>query len=294
MMGHALAKALGGSFNGKWHNIRAPGHSCQDRSLGFCFDPQEPNGIRINSLAGDDLNICRQYIMNKLDSLSHGGVLVDEKQVHNSLDQANAKITKALSIWHAALSCVGTPVENYLATRGCFPNSPAWLTDAVRFHLNCPMGTETVPAMVSLMRDPLTGEPTGVHRTALKDDGSGKRTVAEGMSAKMMLGRAKGAAVMLCARTPCMGIAEGIETALSAQKLFGMPVWACLSAQTIAGFPIIKGLNHLTIFADHDQAGIEAAKTSARRHQREGVEVEIRCPPISGDDWNSFLLKEIA
>jgi putative DNA primase/helicase len=144
------------------------------------------------------------------------------------------------------------------------------------------------------MRDATTGEPTGVHRTALKDDGSGKRIMAEGMPPKMMLGRAKGAAVVLCEPAQRMGIAEGIETALSAQKLFQMPVWACLSAPGIAGFPIINGLVQLTIFADHDEAGIKAAKACARRYQEHGIDAEVRYPDQTGDDWNSFLLKESA
>jgi putative DNA primase/helicase len=102
------------------------------------------------------------------------------------------------------------------------------------------------PAMVALMRDVITGEPTGVHRTALMDDGSSKRIMPDDMPAKRMLGRAKGAVVMLHHAAPRMGIAEGIETALSAQKLFDMPVWACLSDGGIAGFPIINCLEHLT------------------------------------------------
>jgi putative DNA primase/helicase len=290
-----LAAALGGFWNGAWINIPGPGHSNHDHSLGFCFDPQQPDGIRISSFAGDDPVTCRKLIKSKLHNLGATDSLIFEEDVNHRVDHAKQiKIEMGLSLWHEAAVAQGTIVENYLTLRGCAPLSAACLNDALRFHACCPMRKQYVPAMIAVMRDVITGEPSGIHRTALLDDGSGKRTMLHGMPGKLMLGRAKRAAVMLCARAPCMGIAEGIETALSAQKLFGMPVWACLSAHAIAGFPIIKGLNHLTIFADHDQAGIEAAKTSARRHQREGVEVEIRCPPISGDDWNSFLLKEIA
>jgi putative DNA primase/helicase len=156
------------------------------------------------------------------------------------------------------------------------------------------MGTATVPAMVSMMRDAITGQQTGIHRTALADDGSAKRTMPDGMPAKMMLGPAKGAVVMLSNSAPDMGIAEGIETALSAQKIFGMPVWACMSAPGIAGLPALPGLRHLTIFADHDEAGLKAAKTCALRYQEKGIDAEVRYPDEAGEDWNSFLLKEIA
>ena len=146
--------------------------------------------------------------------------------------------------------------------------------------------------MVAMMCDVMTGEPRGIHRTALADDGSAKRTMPNGLPAKMMLGRAKGAVVMLSDPAPVMGIAEGIETALSAQKLFGMPVWACMSAPGVASFPIIKVLSQLTIFADHDRAGIKAAVACAKRYQRNGVDAEVHHPRESGGDWNSFLLKE--
>jgi hypothetical protein len=156
------------------------------------------------------------------------------------------------------------------------------------------MGTETVPAMVSMMRDVITGQPTGIHRTALADDGSAKRTMLNGKPDKMMLGRAKGAAVVLSNSAPVMGIAEGIETALSAQKIFGMPVWACMSAPGIASFPGIRCIIHLTIFADHDEAGLKAAKNCARRYQKNGIDAEVHHPREPGDDWNSFLLRETA
>ena len=86
-----------------------------------------------------------------------------------------------------------------------------------------------------------------------------------------------------------MGIAEGMETALSAQKIFAMPVWACLSARGIAGFPIIKGLEHLSIFADHDRSGIEAAHECASRYFKAKINGEILHPTLLGSDWNCYL-----
>jgi putative DNA primase/helicase len=286
-----LAKALGGSFNGQWFNIRGPGPSCEDKSLGFRFDPQEPDGIRIFSFAGDDPDVCRQHIINKLSSLSEQGWSVAQQDVHEGVDRADANAAKAFLIWDAALGAVGTPVEKYLATRGCLPDSLDLMTDAVRFHPNCPMRMETVPAMVSMMRDINTGQPTGIHRTALADDGATKRTMPNGLPAKMMMGRAKGAAVMLSNSAPIMGIAEGIETALRAHKIFGMPVWACMSASGIAGFPALHDLNHLTIFADHDKTGIFAARKCAARLFKAGIKGVMKYPSSLGDDWNCYLQK---
>jgi hypothetical protein len=94
-----LAKALGGSFNGKWINIPGPGHGCGDTSLGFCFEPNQPSGIRIHSFAGDDPAICRPHVINRLYSLSGGALPVIEQKAHPALDQADtATTTKALSV----------------------------------------------------------------------------------------------------------------------------------------------------------------------------------------------------
>ncbi|WP_291577048.1 toprim domain-containing protein [Bradyrhizobium sp.] len=285
-----MAIALGGSRNGKWYNIPGPGHSSADRSLGFCFDPLQPSGIGIFSLAGDDPATCRKHVINKLTLLGSGVLPVIELKAHEASDHA-ATTAKALAIWHAAVAVAGSPAESYLANRGCLPASPACLNDILRFHPTCPMGATKVPAMVSIMRDASTGEPTGIHRTALADDGLAKRTMLNGMPAKMMLGPAAQAVVMLSKLAPSMGIAEGIETALSAQKIFGLPVWACGSARGIHRFPAIHGVHHLTIFADHDDPGIAAARKCGARLLKAGIKGGIKYPSTPGDDWNCYLQK---
>ena len=297
MTNQEIATALGGSTNGPWINVPGPGHSSGDASLGFRFDPLRPSRIRINSFAGDDRNTCRQHVIERLASVSGGASSVIKNAHLEAVDQAGIFTTaKALPLWAAAVSAVGTLAERYLATRCCLPCclplSKTCLTEVLRFHPYCWMGAERVPAMIAMMRDAITGEFTGVHRTALNDDGSGKRTMPGGKSAKMMLGRAKGAVVMLSPGAPRMGIAEGIETALSAQILSGIPVWACLSDGGVANFPNISGLEHLTIFADHDAPGLSAAHRCARRYASAGTNAEIRHPPKTGTDWNDYLVKE--
>jgi putative DNA primase/helicase len=142
--------------------------------------------------------------------------------------------------------------------------------------------------MLALITDAVTGEPIGVHRTAIKDDGSGKRFGAE---SKKMLGVARRGAVRLHAASEHLGIAEGIETALSAEQMFGTAVWATLSKDGIAGFPVITGVKRLTIFADHDDAGITAARKCGRRYEMSGIAGEIHIPPVVISDWNDWLME---
>ena len=184
----------------------------------------------------------------------------------------------------------GTLAETYLRSRGL-----AWPERApLKFHPACPRGDERLPAMVALMTDPVTAQPCGVHRTFLRADGGGK--VEHGKD-KMMIGRA--GIIRLVPDdevTLGLGICEGIETALAIMQLAGWsPVWACGSAGAIAKFPVLAGIETLTIFPDLDDkgAGINAAQECAERWRRAGKELVI-CRPPQGQDWHSALTKQEA
>ena len=152
----------------------------------------------------------------------------------------------ARRVWCEAVSPVGTLVETYLHHRG------VRLSDApvIRFHPNCLRKDGPLPAMVALMVDPVTGDPCGVHRTFLLRDGTGKAAVAK---PKMMLGRAGVVRLVNLEEIGVgLGIAEGIETALTVMQRIGWgPVWAATSAGAIRSFPVFRATT-LNIFADHD------------------------------------------
>jgi putative DNA primase/helicase len=183
-------------------------------------------------------------------------------------------------------------LHKYLAARGITISPETLAADVLRLHPNCPMGRSMVPAMVARLHDIVTGTFSGIHRTALADDFSSKRVMPDNRPSRMIMGIAKGSAVQLFPCSTHLGIAEGIETALSAHEIFEMPVWAALSANGVRDFPVIHGLKFLRILADHDDAGISAALACGRRYEAAGVEVEIRCPPDRRSDWNDYLQKE--
>jgi putative DNA primase/helicase len=287
-----LAAKLGGKTNGPWINIRGPGHSKDDLSLGIRFDPNAPGGFYAHSFADDDELVCREYVKEKLKDLSKSGQLtleVDDKVP----GPANTKSTTfALDLWAEAQPIKGTLAARYLEARGCAPTSGALSPQNLGFHPACPFSTFVFPAVVSLIREVITGEPVGIHRTAVSDDGTSKRVMPSGLQSKMMLGRALGAAIQFHAAGSALGLAEGIETALSAETIFKVPVWAATSAGGISSFPVIHGISRLVVFADNDDAGLSAAQACGCRYSRAGIEVEIRYPPVPGSDWNDFLQKE--
>lgn len=140
--------------------------------------------------------------------------------------------------------------------------------------------------MVAVVRDG-AGEPTGgIHRTWLLDDGSAKAPPG-----KKMLGPIAGGSVTLAPfpQDGRIGVAEGIETALAAMRIFDVPTMAALSADGLRRWQWPAGTTHITIFADAGDAGIQAAAMLADRLNVAGIPSSIQTP-LHGDDFNDDLL----
>jgi hypothetical protein len=276
-----LARRLKGDLSGKWVNIPGPGHRKRDRTLGILLDPKAPNGFRVHSFSGDDAVKCRAHVKKLLRELQAG----DLPAVASGDPPVSQFATvRALAIWNSALPPEDTPVETYLRARRC--ELPTMAGQVLRYAPHCPFGAGPVPAMIALMRDVATGEPRGIHRTAFGDDGRAKRSMPDGVSSKRALGPSKSTAVMLHPLAPKRGVAEGIETALSASMLFDLPTWALLSAGGIAGFPVVSGIEELTIFADNDETGRKAAEKCGFRYSQKGTGGQVRYPSQIDHDWN--------
>lgn len=144
------------------------------------------------------------------------------------------------------------------------------------------------PAMLAVVR-----VPKGIcalHRTFLSPMGD----KADVPAPRKILGSLPdGAAVQLAAPGEELGIAEGIETALSATTLFDVPCWAAINSIGLAKWSPPDGVRSVVIFGDNDAkyAGQHAAFTLAHRLACRGLAVRIEIPSSVGDDWNDVLMK---
>lgn len=111
-------------------------------------------------------------------------------------------------------------------------------------------------------------------------------------------GGMRGAAIRLAplGRGSVLGLAEGVETALSASVLFGVPVWACVSAGGLEAFALPTSVRDqvrcVLVFGDRDPngAGEKAATRLMERLERQyPIHCEVWLPPTAGSDWNDVL-----
>lgn len=127
----------------------------------------------------------------------------------------------------------------------------------------------TYPAMVALFHG-AAGQPVTLHVTYLRADGCSKAAVP---SPKKILGvpvhgATRGGAIHLYEpRCGLIGIAEGVESALSLHLLQKVPVWAAFCADNLARAHLPRELRALHIGMDIDASGKgeEVAKALAKR-----------------------------
>jgi putative DNA primase/helicase len=279
----SIALALGGVISGRQVLAPGPGHSAQDRSLAVRPAPDMPDGLLIHSHAGDDWRDCRDYVSGKL------GISNDPPQLRSPSSKSTERrqvdrSAGAIELWKSGLDPRGTIVERYLKSRGLeLPDDVA--ERVVQFHAACPWRGEDGslqrrPVMLTAFRLVIGDRLVAVHRTLLSDDG---RKID-----RRMLGPVAGAAIKIDPDHDVeqgLNICEGFETGLAGRELGFRPVWALGSAGAIAAFPVLPGIDALTILAETDDSGANAraVKACGNRWAAAGCEVIVATPRVAGD-----------
>lgn len=284
----SAAKALGGDVSGR-NNVLCPGpgHSARDRSLSVTFDGDD---FVVFSHSGDGWAECRDHVRGRL-GLGESRIPERNSRRRSQLERPleapaedRDRTERALAIWQEARPITGTPAEIYLAGRGL-----SYDGEALRWHPACPFGKgERYGCMIAIIRGVVDHKPQAIHRTAI--DANGHKID------RKAYGPIGGGAVKLTDDadvTTVIAIAEGIETALSIRdlpELSTMPVWSLISANGIAAFPALPGIETVWIAADHDVSGtgLKAARAAAERLEAAGIETIIIVPTEAGADLNDI------
>lgn len=172
-----------------------------------------------------------------------------------------------------------SPVGVYLDRRvGCL-----WPSNAIREVCLPTKGW----FMVSQIVDASGERAVNLHLTAITYDGR-KQSITP--NKKVMPGKLPpGCAIRLGPVKPVMGVAEGIETAISAAIMFDMPVWACVNSTLLSQWVPPEGCEQVTVFGDNDAnyAGQAKAYHLANRLELQFKrKTNVMVPPMTGQDWN--------
>jgi putative DNA primase/helicase len=179
-------------------------------------------------------------------------------------NDAETRSKIALRIWRETVPIAGTLAECYFTKKRTLDVKRLNLAHALRWHAG-------IRAVVALMSDPVSGKPTGIHRTFLDTDGAKIDRKMFGRQGVIRLSSDD-------AVTMSLGITEGIEDGLAVLLSSWWPIWVTTSAGAVAKFPILPGIESLTIFADADAPGMQAAITCRDRLRSAGLEAAIAVP----------------
>ncbi len=108
------------------------------------------------------------------------------------------------------------------------------------------------------------------------------------------LDHARSVAIRMFPVASTLGIAEGIETALSAHQIYNVNTWATMTANFMKKFRVPAGVKHLIIFADRDEnsaTGLAAAYECAHANllaSNDLQRVSVYWP--DHDDFNNMLM----
>lgn len=281
--GRAIVEALGGTWSRSRGMCRCPAHADRTPSLSISLGRR---AILVHCFAG-----CTNDAV--IEALGKAGVRVSDLFDSKGCDLPVAKRDDAADrnaqrLWREASILSGSPAERYLAARGI-----SFSSSDLRFHPRMPLGpkgsVQFLPAMVAPVRN--DAKLLALHRTFLEPTGSSPADFERPKRALGSLGT--GAVRLAFPRAGHLGLAEGIETALSAIQLFGIPCWATLGNERFGLVTIPESVRELHLFIDNDAGGALAESRARDAYASDGRRIIVRHPPQAGDDWNDVLKRRV-
>jgi len=265
-----IVSRLGGRWDGHSGQCRCPAHEDRDPSLSVRLGER---AILFKCFAGcSPTEVLRALERAQL----HDGTPLDMPTRKAPVRDLTAA---ARNLWRESVPIEGTLAERYLIARGIPGPHPK-----LRFHPRTPLGAgkdvRRLPAMLAPVENSLG--LVAVQRTFL-DEGDVLRRPFP--NPKRLLGLPADGAVRLAPATADLGLAEGIEDAVSAAAWFDVPVWAVLGAQRYASVAIPQTVRRVIVYADQDEAATIGLEKALAHLEANGRQLVIRLPP-SHKDWN--------
>lgn len=279
--GRKIVERLGGEWQRRGGMCRCPAHD--DHSPSLSIRPGERR-LLFHCFAGCDTSI----VIRALSALRLIGPALQAREdcAPSPADPNRRNRGAAGRLWAAAHPIAKSPAEAYLRGRGLTLE-----VSDLRYHPRTPYGRAAQaifrPALLAAVRD--GSGLVAVHRTFL-DPRSAK--LADLPLPKRALGRlGEGAVRLRPPRQGLLGWAEGIENAMAAALLTGIPCWATLGTERFARVALPSSVDRLILFLDNDAGGRRAENLARYALTGSGVHIEARYPRGPGADWNDELLR---
>ena len=297
-MAREATRQLGGDWHGSYGMAPAPGHSPKDRWLKIAGHRSEPGEVVPTPFAPrDDWRAIKDELRERgllPEWQDRGGVrplaqkeasISKSSRADDRREQKHIEIVQRIAA--ETVPVVGTAADLYLQNRGLTPPFPKDIRFYPSLWTMCHDGKSIrSAAMLTLLRR-APGDPvTAMRRTFLTADGIKNQGVA---AIKKMLGPVQGGAAWPDQFGDVLALAEGIETALSSQKLRHIPCAAALAAGFLRQL-VPTGVREIVIAADRDTGGVGqlAAVNAVRMLWRPDRVVRVWLP-ITGKDFNDQL-----
>ena len=224
---------------------------------------------------------CRpSEIFRALNNLGEGGetaVKREDRAVVSARKAARTTSELALKLWRSALPVAGTPVETYLRNRQFTSPPPPTIRFLPSYRYD---RGRSFPCMIAAVQAS-SRVLVAVQLTFLNPSGRSKADVP---SPRRAVGPLGDGLLRTAPAASHIGLAEGFESAWGASLLHeGMPVWATLGVER---FPVVNLppiVSRVTLFADHDAAGLAGALRFFERHSE--LDVSIAWPREVGGDF---------
>jgi putative DNA primase/helicase len=291
-----VANALGGEvISGNQVLAPTPGHSARDRSLSVTLSNRNPDGFIAHSHTNgdDDWRAIRDYVKERLgiplgpkdrEAAPTTRPVREGAAGRGSDDRAAAGLTTttdAMKLCRGSVDPRGTLVERYLNVERNLDLPTDLCGEVLRWHPG-------IQAMLAVFRNILTGQPQAVSRTFLTSD-------AKKIGNAKFTGPVKGAAIMLDPFENVLGglhIGAGVETVMTARQWRNFkPAWALGSDGAIEKFPVLDGIEALTLIQENDENGSSqrACRACALCWDAAGREVFIDVPKSGFKDINDVI-----
>jgi putative DNA primase/helicase len=304
----AIAHALGGEVAGGQVLAPDPDHSSADRSLAVRLEPNTPGGFLVHSFSGDDWRACLEHVRARLGVRS--GVNEGERPILGSRaakkeeddarrdafvrDQIDSIVTELVPLRGTrgerslrekrridtdAIADILARVDAIAWHPGVYFNQP----DLSKPHYD--LHGRRLGCMVTRTSDPITGAYTGAIARTYVDRNLNKVGKAKTLKTSAM---PKGGIVRLSRDDETLGglhLVEGLESGLALIAEGFRPCWSTGSSSVMDEFPVLSGIEAVTLFADNDRkgAGLRAARAVEARWLAAGREARVIIRDKLGD-----------